>query len=92
MANTQGLNGTFFPFQEVEVLEPIYFRKLKKTVPDGNTGWEERTFYAITKNVVDARQWLQKNYGEAKYCNTWWYSPDTIVMSEKIYTHYALTV
>jgi hypothetical protein len=72
--------------------QPVYFRKLKKIVPDGNNGWEERTFYAITKNVADARQWLHFHYGEAKYSNTWWYSPDTIVMSEKIYTHYALSV
>ena len=72
--------------------EPVHFRKLKKTVPDGRYGWEERTFYALTKNVVAARQWLQENYGEAKYCDTWWYAPDKIVMSEKIYTHYALSV
>lgn len=72
--------------------KPINFRKLKKTVPDGNGGWEERTFYALTKDVADARQWLQKNYGESRYSLTWWYSPDTVVMSEKIYTHYALSV
>ncbi len=72
--------------------QPVNFRKLKKTVPDGNGGWEERNFCVITKNVSIARQWLQCHYGEAKYCDTWWYAPDTIVMSEKIYTHYALTV
>lgn len=83
---------TVFPRPEIIDVEPVYFRKLKKIVPDGNNGWEERNFYAITKNVSSARQWLQKNYGEAKYSNTWWYSPDTIVMSEKIYTHYALSV
>ena len=83
---------TFFPHQDIIEVEPTYFRKLKKTIPDGNNGWEERIFYAITKDVSIARQWLQKNYGEAKYSDTWWYSPDTIVMSEKIYTHYALSV
>lgn len=83
---------TVFPRPEIVDVEPVYFRKLKKIVPDGNNGWEERTFYALTKNVSSARQWLQQNYGEAKYSNTWWYSPDTIVMSEKIYTHYALSV
>lgn len=92
MALTQGINGTFFPYQEIEEVEPVHFRKLKKTVPDGEYGWEERTFYALTKNVNTARQWLQKNYGEAKYCDTWWFAPDTVVMSEKIYTHYALSV
>ena len=76
----------------IEDDNPITFRKIKKTVPDGNNGWEEKTFYAITKNVVQARQWLHQKYGEAKYCQTWWYAPDTVVMSEKIYTHYALTV
>ena len=90
MENTTGM--TFFLAQEIIEVEPVYFRKLKKIVPDGNNGWEERIFYAITKNVADTRQWLQKNYGEAKYSNTWWYSPDTIVMSETIYTHYALSV
>jgi hypothetical protein len=72
--------------------KPVYFRKLKKIVPDGNNGWEERTFYALTKNVAVARQWLDYHYGKAKYANTWWEAPDTIVMSEKIYTHYALSV
>lgn len=90
MAITQSM--TFFPHQDIIEVEPTYFRKLKKTIPDGNNGWEERIFYAITKDVSIARQWLQKNYGEAKYSDTWWYSPDTIVMSEKIYTHYALSV
>jgi hypothetical protein len=83
---------TFSQVVEYDNWDPVYFRKLKKTVPDGNNGWEERHFCVITKNVHDARQWLQKNYGEAKYCNTWWYSPDTVIMSEKIYTHYALCV
>lgn len=90
MENTASM--TFFPHQEIIEVEPVYFRKLKKTVPDDNGGWEERTFVALTKDVADARQWLDFHYGEAKYCDTWWYSPDTIVMSEKIYTHYALTV
>lgn len=90
MENTTGM--TLRQVTEYVDFEPVYFRKLKKTVPDGNNGWEEKTFYAITKDVSVARQWLQKNYGEAKYCQTWWYSPDTIVMSEKIYTHYALSV
>ena len=83
---------TFFPAQEIVEVEPVHFRKLKKTVPDGNNGWEERTFVAITKDVADVNQWLLQKYGEAKYCDTWWYSPNTIVMSEKIYTHYALCV
>lgn len=92
MAITQGINGTFSSYQEIEEVEPSYFRKLKKTVPDGNGGWEERTFVSLTKNVSMARQWLQQHYGEAKYCVTWWYAPDKVVMSEKIYTHYALSV
>ena len=83
---------TFTQIIDYEDVEPVYFSKLKKTVPDGNGGWEERTFVSITKNVSSARQWLQQKYGEAKYCDTWWYAPDKIVMSEKIYTHYALSV
>jgi hypothetical protein len=90
MENTSSM--TFFPQQEIIEVEPLHFRKIKKTMPDGKGGWEERIFYAITKNVASARQWLVQKYGEAQYCQTWWYSPDTIIMSEKIYTHYALTV
>ena len=60
MAITQ--NMTFFPHQDIIEVEPLYFRKLKKTVPDGNNGWEERIFYAITKDVTSARQWLDFHY------------------------------
>jgi hypothetical protein len=91
MAITQGINGTFSPIHYDEP-EIVHFGKLKKTVPDGKGGWEERVFYTTTKNVASARQWLQQKYGEAKYCQTWWYAPDKVVMSEKIYTHYSLSV
>ena len=47
MENTASM--TFLPHQEIIDIEPVYFRKLKKIVPDGNNGWEERTFYAITR-------------------------------------------
>jgi len=88
-------NTTIMTFSQIidySDFEPVHFRKLKKTVPDGNNGWEERTFVVITKDVSEARQWLQQHYGESKYSDTWWYSPGSIVMSEKIYTHYALSV
>jgi len=81
---------TFFPAQDIIEVEPVHFRKLKKTAPDGNSGWEERAFVALTKDVAGVRQWLDFHYGKAKYCNTWWESSDTIVMSEKIYIHYML--
>ena len=72
--------------------EPVGFRKLKKIVPDGNNGWEERIFYATTKNVVDACTWLEEKYGKQKYSDTWWMVRGSIIMSEKIYIHYSLCV
>ncbi len=71
---------------------PITFRKLKKIVPDGNNGWEERIFYSTSTNASEARKWLNEKYGDAKYSNTWWSVGTNVVMSEKIYTHYSLSV
>lgn len=74
----------------------ISFRKLKKVVPDGNNGWEERIFYMSTLDNSSyfriAKDWLTEKYGDPKYCSTWWAVSNTVVMSEKIYTHYALSV
>lgn len=92
MAITQGINGTFFPAQEIEEVEPVYFRKFKKTVPlDGD--WEDRVFYEITRfpmgrqNTID---WLLEHYHNKVYADTWWVTVNGIVMNEKIYTHYKL--
>jgi hypothetical protein len=76
----------------IEDDEPVTFRKLKKIVPDGNNGWEERIFYSTSENVVEARKWLNDVYGEAKYSQSWWSVSTHVVMSEKIYTHYKLCV
>jgi len=92
MAITQGINGTFFPYQEIEEVEPIYFRKLKKTILVDNV-WEDRVFYEITQFPMgrqNTMSWLSKTYGQFKYSDTWWTTVNGIVMNEKIYTHYKL--
>ena len=92
MAITQGINGTFFPYQEIEEVEAIYVRKFKKTVSVDNA-WEDRVFYEITRFPMGRSQtslWLQEHYGHYKYSDTWWTTFNGICMSEKIYTHYKL--
>jgi hypothetical protein len=92
MAIAKGINGTFFPYQEIEEVEPIYFRKFKKTVSVDNA-WEDRVFYEITRfpmgrqNTID---WLLEHYHDRVYAGTWWTTVNGIVMNEKIYTHYKL--
>ena len=92
MALTQGINGTFFPAQEIEEVEPVYFRKFKKTIPlDGQ--WGDRIFYEITKFPMGRQStidWLAKFHGPYRYSDTWWYTHNGICMSEKIYIHYKL--
>lgn len=93
MAITQGINGTFFPVQDIEEVEPIYFRKFKKTIPvDGE--WEDRTFYEITRFPLgrgNTEEWLRKHYGNVRYSFSWWTTHNGICMYEKIYTHYKLS-
>ena len=92
MAIAKGINGTFFPYQDIEEVEPIYFRKIKKTVPVDNT-WEDRVFYEITKFPMGRQStidWLSNQYGPVRYSETWWQTSNGICMSEKIYTHYKL--
>lgn len=92
MAITQGINGTFFPHPEVIEVEPIYFRKFKKTVPlDGD--WEDRVFYEITKFPMGRQttlDWLTEKYKHPMYSNTWWATDNGICMNENIYIHYKL--
>ena len=87
-----GMNGTFFPVQDIEEVEPIYFRKFKKTVSVDNV-WEDRVFYEITRFPMGRQStidWLTKQYGLMRYSDTWWYTTNGICMNEKIYTHYKL--
>lgn len=92
MAITQGINGTFSPIYTYEDIEPIYFRKFKKTVA-GVDAWEDRVFYEITKFPMGrstTEKWLHEHYGQFKYSDTWWTTHNGICMCEKIYTHYKL--
>jgi hypothetical protein len=92
MAITQGINGTFFPAQDYETVEPVYIRKFKKTIPVDN-GWEDRVFYEITKFPMGRQatfNLLTEHYGEPKYSNTWWSTFNGISMNEQIYTYYKL--
>lgn len=92
MAITQGINGTFFPHQDIEEVEPVYFRKFKKTISvDGQ--WENRVFYEITRFPMGRQttlDWLCEYYKHPMYSNTWWSTHNGICMNEKIYTHYKL--
>ncbi len=92
MAITQGINGTFFPAQDYENVEPIYFRKFKKTIAVDSV-WETRIFYEITRFPLGRQSTIDllcKNYGDPKYSYTWWSTPNGICMSEQIYTYYKL--
>jgi len=71
--------------------EPITFRKFKKTVHNG-TEWEDKIFYETKTNTQAASRWLEKNYGPGCYCQLWWGTFNAVCMSEKVYTHYALSV
>lgn len=77
--------------QIVDYEEPINFRKFKKTVHNG-TEWEDKVFYEIKEKVNETTKWLQEKYGHGVYCETWWATFTSVCMSEKIYTHYALSV
>ena len=70
---------------------PIEFRKFKKSVHNG-TEWEVMIFYETKKNVGEAERWLNEKYGRGIYCKNWWRTHTSVCMSEKIYTHYALSV
>lgn len=67
-------------------------RSLKKIVPDGNNGWEERIFYRVSNEKDKSVKWLIEKYGNSNYATTWWSNGKDVIMSEKIYTHYALSV
>ena len=70
--------------------EPINFRKLKKTVPIGDGNWEERVFYEIKPMKRETIDWLTTHYGRLSYQNTWWSTHTSVVMNDKIYTHWKL--
>lgn len=80
--------GTIKYDDPIEVV-PVNFRKLTKTVPL-NGGWEERTFYEVRPKINVTLDWLTKHYGVFKYQETWWYTHDSIVMRDNIYTHWKL--
>lgn len=81
--------GSFVNYEEIIDVEPVNFRKLKKTVPS-NGGWEERTFYEVRPASISTLDWLHNNYGGHSYQNTWWSTHNSIVMRDKIYTHWKL--
>ena len=80
--------GTIKYDDPIEVV-PVNFRTLKKTVPL-NGGWEERTFYEVRPKINVTLDWLTKHYGRFKYQETWWYTNNSIVMRDNIYTHWKL--
>lgn len=82
---------TFTQIVDYEDATPITFRKFKKTVHNG-TEWEDKIFYEIKTGIHDASTWLRETYGHPRYCQSWWVTFSAVCMSEKIYTHYALSV
>ena len=90
MAITKDVSGSFAPiYQYVEEVEPVNFRKLKKTV-SVNGVWEERIFYEIRPASISTIDWLTKHYGKYSYQSTWWSTHNSIVMRDNIYTHWKL--
>jgi hypothetical protein len=75
----------------IEDETPITFRKFTKKIHNG-TEWEDITFYEIKTKQREAKTWLQEKYGFPCYCKSWWETHTSICMSEKVYTHYALSV
>jgi hypothetical protein len=55
-----------------------------------NGGWEDRTFYEVRPKINVTLDWLTKHYGVFKYQETWWYTNNSIVMRDNIYTHWKL--
>lgn len=88
MENSTSMNDTIV----YEDIEPINFRKFKKTIPlDGK--WEDRVFYEIKTNNKEwhnAIKWCNKHYGGQSYTDTWWSTNNAVIMNEKIYIHYKL--
>lgn len=82
---------SFTQIVDYEDTAPITFRKFKKTVHNG-TEWEEHIFYETRENTQAAVRWLEEKYGKGRYCQTWWGTFNAVCMSEKVYTHYALSV
>lgn len=89
MAITKGI-GTYAPAYDYEPIEEVFFRKFTKKIFNG-TDWDDRVFYEIKKDVGKASRWLTEKYGEGCYCQAWWATHHAVCMSEKVYTHYALS-
>ena len=84
------MHNQIITYQDVDDT-PINFRKFKKMVYNG-VDWEERVFYETRIDIHQAGDWLEKKYGKGVYCVTWWRTHTSIAMSDKIYTHYRLSI
>lgn len=91
MAITQGINGTFVTYENIEPEEVVGIRKIRKKV-DNDGVWEDRTFILLTDNSHrgGTQEWLKKHYGYPIYGLTWWATFNSVCMSDKIYTHWKL--
>lgn len=71
--------------------EVINFRTIKKTVHE-NGEWVVKTFYELKDVPIRVTSlWLIEHYGDAQYVKTWWGTHTSVVMSDKIYTHWKLS-
>lgn len=80
------------PYIEYIDETPINFRKIVKKFSNDGV-WEDRVFYQMIlpeSKLRDIREWLTKQYGASIYGNNWWATYSTVVMRDKIYTHWKL--
>jgi hypothetical protein len=88
-----GMIDRVAPYIEYIDEAPINFRKIVKKVSENGT-WEEKVFYQMImseKEKYKVKEWLYDRYGEPSYGGTWWMTHSTIVMIDKIYTHWKLS-
>lgn len=72
-----------------------YCRIIKQFWDEKEKDWIDKKFVKVWNSSSHLRQidvsWFVRHYGNAVYGQTWWTTIDSIVMEERIYTHWALT-
>jgi hypothetical protein len=73
--------------------QPTPPRKIKKTVPSNDGGWEDRTFIRIPvgeHKISELEIWCRSYYYEPRYLGPWFKVSGYIILDEKTYTHWKL--
>jgi len=69
----------------------------KKFWDEKEKDWVDKKFVRIWNTTSEVRKgyldvsWFVKHYGSPIYGHNWWTAFDSIVMEERIYTHWALS-